>query len=245
MVCSGSGCGLALDEAVDGTMGDMGVEGTVVAGAFAGYCEPGFVWVTGSAKYGTMPGFCVEQDEHASGTPDGTNVTQGEAKLACQALGDQYDLISENQWLTIARDAMRVPENDIDPVATGLQFATKASSTATSTIALKLTNGNYLFNIIGGQAEWTDQSISSADLLTPSSNDWQEYAAIVNYKGLSIAPPYYYNSSNGIGRIKTGTASSSPDYLRGFVRGESALFDLDLANSPVFATSSIGFRCAK
>ncbi|MEI7513484.1 MAG: hypothetical protein WCJ74_02595, partial [bacterium] len=245
------GCGAELDEAVDGTLGDMGVEGTVVAGAvvagsFSGSCESGYAWVIGSAKYGTSPGFCVEQDEHASSSPEGTNITQGEAKLVCQALGNNYHLISENEWLTIADNAIQVVVNDIDQLTENLQLMTWAStSVATSTIVLKLSNESQLYNIVGGKAEWTDQIITRAGLLNPTSSDWQEYSNIEDYKSLNIAPPYYYTSVNGIGRIKTGLASSSPDYLRGFVRGENALFDLDMSHSPIEATSTIGFRCAK
>ena len=91
-------------------------------------------------------------------------------------------------------------------------------------------------------AEWTDQTVTRAGLIEPIINEWQEYYAVDNYKGYNINPPYYYSSVNGIGRIKTGDNTSS---LRGFVRGKSALYDLDLSYSPTVATSSIGFRCAK
>ena len=57
-----------------------------------------------------------------------------------------------------------------------------------------------------------------------------------------MAPPYYYTSENGIGRIKTG---DNDEILRGFVRGKSSLFDLDMSNSPITTNDDIGFRCAK
>ena len=249
MVCSGAGCGLALDSAVDETMGDMGVEGTVVAGAFAGYCEDGYIWVPGSSKYGTMPGFCVSQDEMRYEYTEElmANMTQGEAMLTCEALGDAYHLISENEWLTIAENVIRVAENDINTEEDGLQLACASSSeiiVASSTNFI-LSNGNIINNLAGGIAEWTSETITKAGVFEPQTEDWQEYFMIDNYQGYNVAPPYYYSSENNIGRIKTGTASSSPDYLRAFVRGESALFDLDLSHSPVEATSTIGFRCAK
>jgi len=126
MVCSGAGCGQALDLAVDETLGDMGVEGTVVAGAFAGYCEQGYIWVTGSSKYGTMPGFCVSEEEMKYEFTDElmVNMTQGEAMLACEAIGGGYHLISENEWLTIAENIIRVIDNDVDEITAGLQLAT-------------------------------------------------------------------------------------------------------------------------
>jgi hypothetical protein len=248
MVCSGGACGNTLDESVDETMGDMGVEGTIVAGSFAGYCDDGYIWVIGSAKYGTMPGFCVQQDEMTYEYTDENmvNMTQGEANLFCQGIDDGYHLISENEWMTIAENIIRVIDNDIDNNKDGLQLSTASSTAISSSSEFILSNGNKIYNLIGGVAEWTDQTITVEELIKSSSSDWEEYAEITDYKGFNIAPPYYYTDiDNGIGRIKTGIASSSPDYLRGFVRGENALYDLDLSYSPTDATSTIGFRCAK
>ncbi|MCP4583169.1 MAG: formylglycine-generating enzyme family protein, partial [candidate division Zixibacteria bacterium] len=261
MVCSGAGCGSALDLAVDETMGDMGVEGKVVAGAFESYCEDGYIWVPGSAKYGTMPGFCVSAHEATSelsfgypklsstSSPAWVNVSQGEAMLECQGAGEGYHLITENEWMTIAENAIRVNENDVDHVLDGLQLAVynanaandmnKASSTS---IGFTLSNGNIIYDLVGGVGEWTDRVITKAGLVEPAMSEWQEYHDILDYKGYNIAPPYYYSSDNGIGRIKTG---DNGEVLRGFVRGASALYDLDLSYSPITATSSIGFRCAK
>jgi hypothetical protein len=109
LVCSGGVCPAGLEAGVDETLGDVGVEGKVVAGAFEGYCDEGFVWVQGSSKYGTMPGFCIasrisrQTNENESGTNSHeslmnsiinasstpwVNISQGEAGLACQRLGD-------------------------------------------------------------------------------------------------------------------------------------------------------------
>ncbi|KKQ53758.1 MAG: hypothetical protein US83_C0009G0042, partial [Candidatus Falkowbacteria bacterium GW2011_GWC2_38_22] len=258
MVCSGGACGNALDSAVDETLGDMGVEGTLVAGAFAGYCAEGYVWIPGSAKYGTMPGFCLASDEAQSslspvlgeGRGEGIiNITQGEAMLVCEAVGDGYHLISENEWLTVAENIIRNNDNDCDKENIGLQLAmatttdtVNSSCIATSSIVFILSNGNTLYNLVGGAGEWTDKTVTRAGLIQPVSENWQEYNSLSNYNGLNIAPPYYYTSENGIGRVMTGDNELN---LRGFVRGATALFDLDLSNSPTTATSSIGFRCAK
>jgi parallel beta-helix repeat protein len=256
MVCSGGVCGSALDKAVDETMGDMGVEGKMVAGAFESYCEKGFVWVPGSSKYGTSLGFCVQQNEAALSGSDKTwtNVSQGEAALACQNMGKGYHLITENEWLTIAENILRSTENDASPETDGLQLAVWGGKdlygipdndyphTATST-AYVLTNGNIIYNFAGGAAEWTDQTITKAGLFEPASEDWQEYYQIENYKGYNIAPPYYYTSSeNGIGRVK---AVGEGALLRGFVRGQFAVYDLDLSYSPADVSEGIGFRCAR
>ncbi|MCK5211585.1 hypothetical protein KAJ89_02690, partial [Candidatus Parcubacteria bacterium] len=286
LVCSGGACGSALDDAVDETMGDMGIEGKVVAGAFEGYCAVGYMWVPGSSKYGTLPGFCVsareaslhaeiDADDYADGTRIGssslvwTNISQGEAMLACQELGDGYHLVSENEWLTIAENIIRVSDNDSDDISDGLQLATspqpspsQGEGVASTGVAFVLSNDNVIYDFVGGVAEWTDQIITRAGAIAvdPSACGtspwqgeensgncglWYEYYEVLDYKGFNINPPYYYNSENGIGRIKTITASSTASYLSGFVRGQSALFDLDLSYSPIEATSTIGFRCAR
>ncbi|MCX6796563.1 MAG: hypothetical protein NTW06_03635, partial [Candidatus Falkowbacteria bacterium] len=244
MVCSGGACGNNLDNAVDETMGDMGVEGKVVAGAFESYCEDGYVWVTGSAKYGTLPGFCIEADlEKIQGSNEfWTNVSQGEAQLTCQGKGDGYHLITENEWMTIAENILRVADNDISS-AVGLQLATSSDPLSTSTtISYMLSNGNSINNLVGGITEWTDETITKSGLVEPLSADWQEYFEITDYHGLNIVPPYYYNSDNGIGKIRTGNGDS---ILSGFVRGANGIYSLDLSYSPTTATSTIGFRCAK
>jgi hypothetical protein len=290
MVCSGGACGSSLDAAVDETMGDMGVEGKVVAGAFESYCEDGYVWVPGSSKYGTLPGFCVETDEHPvkSLRSDGAgadipqdNITQGEAQLACQEEGNGYHLLTEGEYLTLAENIIRTSANDADPFADGLQLLTYKSplseggapegrgvissstdETASSSqdiayayatssdIVFTLSNGNQVYNLAGGLAEWTDNTLTRSSLPVVASGEsetsWYEYYQVTDYQGMNFNPPYYYtHSDNGIGRVHTGTATSTPDVLRGFVRGASALYDLDLSYSPATATSGVGFRCAR
>jgi hypothetical protein len=191
-----------------------------------------------------MPGFCVSIDEAKIEFDDNnqswTNINQGEASLACQQVEDGNHLLTENEWLTIAENTIRVIDNDIDLEADGLQLALASSTNASTTIVL--TNATLLKNIIGGVAEWTDQTVTRAGVFEPVSDEWQEYSAITDFKGYNISPPYYYNSENNIGRVKTADTGSTH---RGFVRGESALYDLDLSMSPTTATSTIGFRCAK
>jgi len=260
MACSGESCGTTLDEAVDETMGDLGVEGKVVAGSFEGYCADGFVWVPGSAKYGTLPGFCVMERKAgqdatsphlaALGTPllirrgEGgevyINISQGEAALACQSLGSEYHLISENEWLTIAENIIKVKANDIDLAKEGLQLAT-----TTPTDGFKLTNEELIYDFVGEVAEWTDQVVRKEDAPQPLANEWQEYYAITSLRSLGqITPPYYLtDEANNIGKIKTGLSSS--EALRGFVRGYNGIYGLDLSLSPTTATSTIGFRCAR
>ena len=63
--------------------------------------------------------------------------------------------------------------------------------------------------------------MTKAGLPKPISDKWLEYYEVEDYNGFNIAPPYYYNSENGIGKIKTG---DNKNMLRGFVRGFNGIF---------------------
>jgi hypothetical protein len=260
MVCSGGVCGETLDSLVDETMGDMGIEGKVVAGAFEGYCEDGFVWVPGSSKYGTGSGFCFEIRKRRVKNTEETNdheineeaevltgLSQGEAQMACQSIGDDYHLVTENEWLTIAENILRVNENDIDSEKDGLQLSYIASSSEAiaSTTEYKLSNGNIVYELVSEIGEWTDQTITASGNIDADTEDWTEYSLVNNYNGYSnIAPAYYLShKDNNIGLIRTG--GENENILRGFVRGTNGIYSLDLSYSPATATSTIGFRCAK
>ncbi len=154
----------------------------------------------------------------------------------------------------MAENIIRVVANDIDEEEDGLQLATDPSALsgtspwqgeedgASSSVAFVLSNDYIIYELVGGVSEWTDQMVTQAGVLKPVMNAWQEYYEITDYQGFNIAPPYYYNSANNIGRVFTGDNDNA---LRGFVRGAAALFDLNLSYSPIEATSTIGFRCAR
>jgi hypothetical protein len=237
MLCAGGYCSNALDSAVDETMADLGVEGKVVAGAFEGYCEDGFVWVPGSAKYGTLPGFCVQADlmkDESEQTK--TNISQGEAQIACQTLGTGYHLIGENEWLTIAENILQNPDNDSDTITSGMQLAT-------TSISYKLNNDNLINNLVGEVSEWTNQNVTVAGLpVTPLVDNWFEYGEVSDYKGLNIAPDYYLTDlNNNIGKIYIGSTSG----LKAFLRGSTGIYGLDLSHAPSEQSANISFRCAK
>ena len=98
-----------------------------------------------------MPGFCVEEDlaKMANSNEVWNNISQGEAQLACQGRGDGYHLITENEWLTIAENILRVKANDINPEV-GLQLATSTDPNSTSTkVTYALSNGSLIYNLVG------------------------------------------------------------------------------------------------
>jgi len=150
--------------------------------------------------------------------------------LACQGLGEDYHLISENEWLTVAESILRAGENFTEDELNDIG-------------EYILTNGNIIYDLTGAIGEWTDRIITRAELMLPVSDAWLEYYEVGDYKGFDIAPPYYLtDEDNNIGRILTGDNGSS---RRGFVRGNSGLYSLDLSRSPAEASEDIGFRCAR
>ena len=58
---------------------------------------------------------------------DSVSISLGEAQMECQLLGAEYHLISENEWMTIAENIIRVADNDIDDETEGMQLATTSA----------------------------------------------------------------------------------------------------------------------
>jgi len=165
-----------------------------------------------------------------------TDISQGEAMLACEKLGPEYHLISENEWLTIAENIIKIAANDLDKEAEGLQLDIATSS-------YLLATGAEIYGISDQIGEWTNMAVKKDDSVHPFNNEWIDYNDIESTKALdNILPPYYLSSANGIGKILTGDNGNT---LRGFVRGQGGIYSLDLSHAPNQATSTIGFRCAK
>ena len=90
-----------------------------IGGEYTRTCPSGYIWVPGSAKFGTLPGFCVMKYEakndgfgNAVSQPAGTpwvSISQEAARDECRARGSH--LISEAQWMTIAENITRVGAN--------------------------------------------------------------------------------------------------------------------------------------
>ena len=122
-VCTGGSFGSntcpASGFSVAGT-GNLIVANQVVATDYQRICPNNYVWVPGSAKYGTMPGFCVMKYEakdvsnvatsDAAGLP-WVSISQLDARSHCRALGAGYHLISDHEWMTIADNAANVDSN--------------------------------------------------------------------------------------------------------------------------------------
>ena len=284
LTCAGV-CPAALTDNVDATMGDMGAEGKVVAAAFENYCPAGYAWVTGSAKYGTMPGFCIMQQEarvkeQTTGTPAKTilvainnpdiapanNINWYEAKTACQAIGSDYHLITEPEWLTVAENLANNRVNNLDTTGNTQIFSTGFStSTATNTLPLiatatdigvtyrtqKLANGSIVWDLAGNLAEWVDKYVSSdSEKPTPLNDSWMEYGEVKNFGTNKKIRPMTdtWSSANGIGKILSKSNINANAYVRGgsFADGSaSGLWSLRLDTTPNTSVNTIGFRCTK
>jgi formylglycine-generating enzyme required for sulfatase activity len=221
----------------------MGAEGKVVAAAFESYCPAGYAWVPGSAKYGTMPGFCIsakEQGEMSQGngtatdTPPLANISWYEAKDFCQAIGDGYHLITEPEWLTLAEN-----------LANASSFNLGTSSEKT------LSSKEKVYDLASGLAEWVDElAYSDNDKPEPKMDSWQEYPSITDYHQFELSKPDNgsWSAINGIGMIKSVANNSISAAVRGGNDADgqaSGLWSLRLDKKPDYKGSEIGFRCTK
>ena len=136
-ICAGDAC--QTTATLTGN-GNLTVENNIeIGGAYNRTCPTGYVWAPGSAKFGTLPGFCVMKYEAKN---DGANnvsvnpthapyvsIDQPTSRSKCEAIGLGYHLISEPEWMTIAENIAQTPINDMDDDA-GLQLATGHSDNA-------------------------------------------------------------------------------------------------------------------
>jgi len=94
--------------------------GQVVSYDLSGTCPLGYVTVPANPLYGMTEDFCIAKYEmknvsgaatsQAAGTP-WVSITQTAALTACTALGTGYHLITNNEWMTAARNIENMPTN--------------------------------------------------------------------------------------------------------------------------------------
>lgn len=162
-------------------------------------CPTGYIFVPALSGY-TSRDFCVAKYEMkndgygtalplAAGTP-WVSINRATARLACQALGYGYDMISNDQWQTIARNIAGVASNWSDGVV-GTQELNRGHSdnspssvlaaaadsdpcngtgqTCSATVwspqrrTHTLSNGNIIWDFAGNAAEWitNDSNVSN------------------------------------------------------------------------------------
>lgn len=99
---------------------DGKINGGGLSSAYKISCPPGYIAVPANPNVGTSSDFCVMKYEaknvagvatsQASLTP-WVNIDHDNAKIACRSLGADYDIISNAEWMTIARDIEKTAAN--------------------------------------------------------------------------------------------------------------------------------------
>jgi formylglycine-generating enzyme required for sulfatase activity len=167
-----------------------------------------------------------------------TYISQRDAQNYCRNIGEGYHLVTDQEWMTIARDVLFVNNNwTSGTVGTGLLFggnngettfgyagidpdygteAERVVANASSTRAkLKLSTAEYIWDISGNVWDWTDNNVLLSEqpqvLATTSNWGWDDYTDVIRYNALSYIEPTNrgWNSSQGIGRIYTYSPPST------------------------------------
>jgi hypothetical protein len=218
-------------------------------------------------------GFCVDKYEaknvggvatsQASGTP-WVSITQYDARDACEAAGKH--LITEKEWLSIARDIEQEGWNWSGGTAGSGQMSdghsdnSPANSLAASTDddpcsgtgqtcdistwnsqrrTYKLSNGEYIWDFGGNVWDWVDAFTYENE---PYANNWRYWTACTTPDGrcgntLATNDHRYGGDTTALCAFRRGGA-----YDNGTPSGA---FTLALIDVPTSTGTGIGFRCAR
>ncbi len=175
------------------------------------------------------------------------NINQTEARAACSSLGSGYHLITDAEWITIARLAESNPSNWAngvigsnvssgggmyrgnvnlsDSISCGNNSVLDGNTAGTNCLVgsrnkrtLNI-SGNMIWDFSGNVWEWDNDTISAN-----TGGNFGKSGGFVWYEWSSISNPLNYgptdhslSSANGVGKIYTGGESGSTFY--GFLRG--------------------------
>jgi formylglycine-generating enzyme required for sulfatase activity len=173
-----------------------------------------------------------------------TQVYQTEARQLCANLGANYQLITDAQWVTIARNAENVSSNWADntigsQVASGgglkrgnVGIDDSASYNATSDptdrsldtnskAMFTLQNGETIWDISGNVWEWTNDTFNTnaESALGQGTSNWYEWTAISGHDSLE---PFSssLDANYGVGRVHVDVDDAYPSgTVHGFLRG--------------------------
>jgi len=187
-------------------------------------CPTGFIVVGGSATYGTSD-FCIMKYEAktvggnipvstAAGSP-WVNISQTSAiSYSTNVSGcTGCHLITEEEWMTLAKDAMSVSynwsggsvgngyvysgHNDSAPINTlpadaddSKGYAGETNIGGNQRRTLMLTNGEIIWDIAGNVSEWTSgktiSGVTSQPGISSGGGAWREYSDITNDGTLAV-----------------------------------------------------------
>ena len=161
------------------------------------------------------------------------NINQINAKAVSEAAG--YHLITNWEWMAIARDIEQVPENWTGgAVGSGMikrgnvgttddgsyNGADPETGILNDKAKLKLSNGEEIYHFSGNVWEWVDEKIECGVASCPISmmpydstpaSEWVEFTNINTwgkYTKAELGPLGNYNSANGVGEIYTSADES-------------------------------------
>ena len=199
----------------------------------------------------------------AVSSPDGApivNITQEESKSACSGMGEGYHLITNDEWMAIARDVESVKQNwnenvlfrgnsDNKYVVSGFDGASSGSNSR----YLYLSNGSIVWDMSGNAWEWLSDTIKQNN--QPPYSGWYEINVLDDYglvgkENISSANQNL-GSINGIGKLFLAFSPNS-EREKAFLRGGSwgdgnraGIYTLDFLNAPSDYHEYMGFRCVK
>jgi hypothetical protein len=220
-------------------------------GAFP--CAPGYILVPADNVVGVTQPFCVAKYEmkNQAGIAVSTatdavwnNVTHPNAISACQALGAGYELISNEQWMAIARNieqnavnwssgvvnsgSLNVGHADNLPAAAVLASAddndacinTGQSCSGSTWDSQRrthvLSNGQVIWDFSGNVSEWVNKVVTSNK---PGATSFVEFNTVT---GTAALPDIMFKpntsaltSTNGVGKMLSGTEGSGGYMIRG------------------------------
>lgn len=237
-------------------------------------CPDGFVEVPGSGTYNTSS-FCVMKYEakNVNGTPTsqatGTpwvSISQTTAITTAQTTCSGCHLLTEAEWMTIAMNVLSVPENWTGgSVGSGTfprgnsngssALAATTDLTGVNKRALRLTNGEEIWDIAGNVWEWTQSSMTGGQpgLTGQSAYGWSDYnSSSLQWNALpsdSRPTGTLYPRSVGVGGAYSNPSETG---VRAFLRGgdwgngsNAGVLALYLSNSPSGTSTYVGFRVAR
>lgn len=242
-------------------------------------CPIGFVPIPSNSAY-TSKDFCVMKYEAKGSVPVASlpvsrpagspwsQLSRDAARNACQNLGTEYDLISNSQWQTIARNIEQVSSNWI-PDGGGDYCLSQGNSGGgcgdylgaidygggrSTKSRHRLSNGHAIWDISGNLWEWVSDDNSFVYGSSPNyislltSIDGNEgplglpkhaFGPLGDYSSL-VSSPY-----GGLGYASINAAGGA--ILRGGSYqsyDQTGVFAVKLEKSPTYLWDQIGFRCA-
>ena len=186
-------------------------------------------------------------------------ITQIDAKAECASIGAH--LITNAEWMAIARDIESVASNYVDVSGTSTlkrgnvgddnsadyNGGNPETGILNDKAKLRLSNGQEIYHFSGNVWEWSDDKIQCNTTVCPNTlmpydttpgSEWIDYTNVSTwgkYSKAELSPLSHFTGTLGVGRLYTDhdVASGSPDiYTHAFLRGGDWG---DTSNAGVFA----------